>query len=85
MEPNSNTEQNHSRSRSSNIECCDTCAHLLAFPRKNAYGDVDYLCPISTYYVANRKADIHKYKKYSPGGRELPCHYKKKSNSDYER
>lgn len=64
------------------IECCNTCKHLLAFSRGNSYGDINYLCPITTYYVTNIKADVHKYKRYSPGGKELICRYSPKVKTE---
>ena len=65
-------------------ECCANCKHLLAYPKNNSYGDVDYLCPVTSYFVANRFADRNKVKRYSPGGKLLPCDYKPNNISEAE-
>lgn len=61
-----------------NIDCCANCKHLLAFPKNNSYGDVDHLCIKTSYYCSGIYKDIHKYKRYSPGGKELKCEYERK-------
>lgn len=60
------------------IECCANCKNCLDYPRGNKYGDVDHLCIVSGYFVTGMHKDRTKVKRYSPGGRELPCKYERK-------
>lgn len=53
--------------------CCLNCKHLVQFPRGNSYGDIDYLCIKTGYFVVNVGADVKKIKRYTPGGKELVC------------
>ena len=32
-------------------ECCANCKNCVAYPKNNRYGDVDYMCLISGYYI----------------------------------
>lgn len=59
------------------IECCANCRYRLDYPRNNKYGDVDYLCVISGYFMIDIYNDNRKIKRYSPGGKELKCRYEK--------
>lgn len=58
------------------IECCLNCEYCLAYPKGNKYGDVDYLCISTGYYVSSVKKDRNKLKRYTPAGSELVCKYK---------
>lgn len=40
------------------MECCATCEYCLAYPRGNRFGDVDYLCVITGYFVHSIHKDI---------------------------
>ena len=62
------------------IKCCNTCKHLIAFPRNNGYGDVDYLCIKTGYFVHGRDKDVSKVKRFSPGGKELKCEWENKTD-----
>lgn len=59
-------------------ECCATCKYCLAYPRENRYGDVDYLCAVTGYFMHSIHKDIHTIRQFSPGGRELECRYQRK-------
>lgn len=61
------------------VDCCANCVYLLDFPKNNRYGDVDHLCIKTGYFCMGIYKDIHKYKHFSPGGKELICDYKRKS------
>lgn len=58
------------------MECCATCEYCLAYPRGNRFGDVDYLCVITGYFVHSIHKDIRTVRHFSPGGRELECQYR---------
>lgn len=60
------------------IDCCANCKHCLEFPRKNRYGDIDYMCAINGYFMHSINKDISKIKHFTPGGRELECRYERK-------
>ena len=60
---------------------CNNCKNLIPCPRNNKYGDVDYLCIISGYFVVGRDKNIEKVKRYSPGGKELSCKWEGKSEN----
>ncbi len=59
-------------------KCCNNCDNLIKIPRKNRFGDADYLCIISTYFVSGRDKDIEKVERYTPGGKKLPCQWVEK-------
>lgn len=56
-------------------KCCRNCKNLIACPRNNRYGDVDYFCLITGYYTSGIDKDISKVKRFSPGGKELSCQW----------
>jgi len=57
------------------IKCCRNCKHLLDFPRNNHYNDVDHFCIMTGYFTHGIDKNIEKIKRYSPGGKELPCNF----------
>lgn len=59
-------------------DCCNNCTHCIQIPRNNKYGDTDYLCTVSSYFISDIYKDVHNIKRYSPGGRILDCRYKRK-------
>lgn len=61
------------------VECCANCKHLVAFPRGNSYGDVDYLCLVTGYYCHGIRKDRNKVEHYSPGGKKLECRYERRT------
>lgn len=61
-----------------NIECCANCKYCLAYPRNNRYGDINYLCVATTYFVYGIHKDRTKVRRYTPGGRELECKYERR-------
>lgn len=61
------------------IECCANCKYCLAYPRNNRYGDIDYLCKVTGYFLHGINKDRTKVKHYTPGGRELECKYERKN------
>ena len=63
------------------VECCANCAYLMDFPKGNKYGDVEHFCLITGYYTHNIHKDRKTIKHFSPGGKELHCHYKNKDES----
>lgn len=60
-------------------ECCANCKNCVAYPKNNRYGDVDYMCLISGYYIAGAHKDRNKVRRLTPGGRKLECRYEKSS------
>lgn len=64
--------------------CCLNCKHLVQFPRGNSYGDIDYLCIKTGYFVVNVGADVKKIKRYTPGGKELVCCHESSRQKDKE-
>lgn len=58
--------------------CCNNCANRIDYPKKNAYGDVEHLCTKTGYFVSGLDKDVDKIKRYSPGGKELPCEWKER-------
>lgn len=40
------------------IDCCTNCKYCLKFPRKNRYGDIDYMCAINGYCLRSINEDI---------------------------
>lgn len=69
-------------------KCCRSCANLVPCPRNNRYGDVDYLCKATGYFVPGVDRDISKIRRYSLGRKELKCEYKEKqeiANARYKR
>lgn len=62
--------------------CCLNCKNLVQFPRGNSYGDIDYLCIKTGYFVVNVGADVKKIKRYTPGGKELVCCYESSRQKD---
>ncbi len=65
------------------VKCCRNCAHLIDYPRNNRYGDVEHLCIVTGYLTTGIDRDISKIKRYSPGGRELQCKWKGKSDGNH--
>lgn len=59
------------------VECCANCKNCVAYPKNNRYGDVDYMCLISGYYISGVHKDRNKVRRFTPGGRELECRYEK--------
>lgn len=59
------------------FECCKNCIYCIPYPKNNKYNDIDYLCAINGYYIISINKDIHKIKRFSPGGKELKCQYKR--------
>lgn len=62
--------------------CCLNCKNLVQFPRGNSYGDIDYLCIKTGYFVVNVGADVKKIKRYTPGGKELVCCHESSRQKD---
>ncbi len=60
-------------------KCCRNCKNLVAFPKNNRYGDVDYLCLVTGYFVTGMDKDISKVRRFSPGGKELNCQWAEKA------
>lgn len=60
------------------VKSCNNCTNLVLFPKNNRYGDVDYFCIETGYYVTGKDKDVTKVKRYSPGGKELKCKWRQK-------
>lgn len=60
------------------VRCCNNCANLIDYPKNNSYGDVQHLCIKTGHFVTGADRDIIKVKRYSPGGKELPCSWKER-------
>lgn len=60
-------------------ECCINCKHCIATPKNNRYGDIEYFCIATGYFLHGVTKDRNKVKRYSPGGKELECQYEKSS------
>lgn len=63
------------------MKCCRNCKNLIAYPKNNRYGDVDYLCTVTSYFTSGIDKDITKVKRYSPGGKELLCNWQPKNKN----
>lgn len=66
------------------IECCANCKKCIAIPRNNRYGDIDYFCIATGYYLHGILKDRSKVKRFSPGGKELECQYEA-SNGNFHK
>lgn len=60
------------------VECCATCGFCISYPKNNRYGDVEYLCASTGYFVHGINKDRHTVRRFTPGGKELVCNYRKK-------
>lgn len=58
-------------------ECCANCRHCVVKPKNNRYGDMEYFCLITGYFLIGAYKDRNKVKRYTPGGRELECRYER--------
>lgn len=57
------------------IECCVNCKHLINHAINNRYGDVEHFCVDIGFFVNGIYKDRKKYRSFTPGGKELLCHY----------
>ena len=60
------------------VECCANCKHCVAAPKNNKYGDIEYFCLVTGYYLHSVNKDISKIKRYTPSGKELECKYERR-------
>lgn len=68
------------KERPDEVECCNTCKHLLHYPKNNSYGDVEHLCVVTGYFVSGIYKDRNKLESHTPGGRKLECRYEKRQS-----
>ncbi len=67
------------------VKCCNNCANIIPYSKNNSYGDADYLCIKTGYFVTGRDKDITKIKRCTPGGKELTCEWKQKEKDKNEK
>ena len=51
--------------------CCLNCKNLVQFPRGNSYGDIDYLCFKTGYFIVNVGADVKKRTRLLPRKQQI--------------
>ena len=59
-------------------ECCNNCRYCISTPKDNKYGDIEYFCLATGYFLHGINKDRNKIKRFSPGGKELECRYERK-------
>lgn len=52
---------------------CKNCGNLVESPKNNSFKDIEHFCLVTGYFVTGIDKDSTKVKRYTPGGRELPC------------
>jgi len=60
------------------IECCANCKHCIGTPKNNSYGDIEYFCFVTGYFLHGVNKDRHTVRRFTPGGKELECRYERK-------
>lgn len=60
------------------VECCLNCKYCVSFPRNNRYGDIDYFCMVTEFFLHGVKKDRNKFERFTPGGRKLECKYERR-------
>lgn len=67
------------------IDCCANCKNLVSTPKGNRFGDMEHFCMKTGYLVSQIYKDTHKYKRYTPGGKELNCEYEREDENAAKR
>ncbi len=42
------------------VECCLNCKYCVSFPRNNRYGDIDYFCMVTEFFLHGVRKDRNK-------------------------
>lgn len=59
----------------SKLTCCANCKHLAYYPKRNRYGDIDFLCMSTSYFILSVLDDMNNIRISTPGGRKLECKF----------